>query len=240
MQPDFFICPGVRSLPSPEGTILLDLRSGKYFALNPTASLVWSRLELKARRDEIERALRETFGAGEEVGADLEALLVGLEGRGLITAEPPPGPSPPAPLPPPLSPSQGEEGRGGEGPGGRHILTAFAALVFVDLTVLLLGFPRCSRLLAWTARAGRPANPGRIERICRAVDVAARFYFKRAWCLQRSLAAVLLLRLAGQPAELVIGVRRLPFLAHAWVEVEGCVVNDDPRVKPTFPEMARC
>src|SRR5690242_11819790 len=87
MQPVFFIRPEVRSLPSVEGTILLDLRSGKYFALNSTGSLVWSRLELGAGREEIERALCETFGAGGEVGADLDLLLAGLEKRGLIGRE---------------------------------------------------------------------------------------------------------------------------------------------------------
>jgi hypothetical protein len=220
MQPAFFIRSEVRSLPSAEGTVLLDLRSGKYFALNSTGSFVWSRLEAGAGREEIEQALRETFGAAGEVEADLEALFAGLEGRGLIERE-----------------GNVETPRGASLHWG---VAAFATLLLTDLALKACGFPRCSRFLARAVRAAGPADPERVARICHCVDAASRFYFKRTWCLQRSMAATLLLRLAGQPADLVIGVRRLPFLAHAWVEVEGRVVNDDPRVKPTFPEMARC
>ena len=69
--------------------------------------------------------------------------------------------------------------------------------------------------------------------ICRAVDFASVFYFKEVLCLQRSAAATLLLRKYGIRAELVIGVQHWPFRAHAWVEVDGHVVND----KPYIPEM---
>lgn len=45
-------------------------------------------------------------------------------------------------------------------------------------------------------------------------------------CLGRSLALFAYLRAAGFAAEHVIGVRRIPFKAHAWVEHEGEVVLD--------------
>ena len=46
-------------------------------------------------------------------------------------------------------------------------------------------------------------------------------------CLLRSLSLYRFLRSAGVPAEHVIGVRRFPFSAHAWVECDGSPVCDE-------------
>jgi hypothetical protein len=62
--------------------------------------------------------------------------------------------------------------------------------------------------------------------ICRAIALAISLYWKPVRCLQRSVCLVRLLRTHGVPARLVIGYRPAPFLSHAWVEVEGRVVND--------------
>jgi hypothetical protein len=43
-------------------------------------------------------------------------------------------------------------------------------------------------------------------------------------CLLRSLSLYRYLRLANVPAEHVIGARRFPFSAHAWVECDGAAV----------------
>ena len=77
---------------------------------------------------------------------------------------------------------------------------------------------------------GAPRTPESIvERaICDAVVLACCFYWKPVLCLQRSTCAVRLLRAYGIPARLVIGYRPRPFFSHAWVEVDGRVVNDSP------------
>jgi prolyl oligopeptidase len=69
--------------------------------------------------------------------------------------------------------------------------------------------------------------------VCAAVDLACIWYWKEALCLQRSAATACLLKRYGVAAELVIGVQQTPFKAHAWVEVDGKVVND----KSYTPEM---
>ncbi|MDQ6942135.1 MAG: lasso peptide biosynthesis B2 protein [Candidatus Eremiobacteraeota bacterium] len=46
-------------------------------------------------------------------------------------------------------------------------------------------------------------------------------------CLLRSLSLYRFLRSAGVPAEHLIGVRRFPFAAHAWVECDGSPVCDE-------------
>ena len=50
----------------------------------------------------------------------------------------------------------------------------------------------------------------------------------REGCLPRSLATALLCRLHGSWPAWSVGVRRLPpFAAHAWVEAEGSMVDED-------------
>lgn len=84
------------------------------------------------------------------------------------------------------------------------------------------------------------ALPGSVERICAAVDMAGIWYWKEALCLQRSAATACLLRRLGIPAQLVIGAQQIPFKAHAWVEVEGCVVNDKPYTPEMYSVLDRC
>ncbi len=120
---------------------------------------------------------------------------------------------------------------------------AWQLLVMVDLVIKLAGFHRFYRLMASWPTAGSGPGKARAEvtrHTCTAVDRASLYYFKRAWCLQRSAAAVCFLRLRGIDAELVIGVRKIPFYAHAWAEVDGAVANDSVHVKSTYGEITRC
>ncbi len=118
---------------------------------------------------------------------------------------------------------------------------AFSALVLVDLTMRLSGFSRFHGLVRkWPTLGQAPKDPKTVDRICTAVDRAAVFYFKKAWCLQRSATAVCLLRTFGVAAELVIGVQKIPFYAHAWVEVGNEVVNDHPIVQRRYTVLERC
>lgn len=84
------------------------------------------------------------------------------------------------------------------------------------------------------------AIPVVTERICAAVDMACIWYWKEALCLQRSAATACLLRRYGVPARMVIGTQQVPFRAHAWVEVEGRVVNDKPYVREMYPVLDQC
>jgi hypothetical protein len=83
-------------------------------------------------------------------------------------------------------------------------------------------------------------SPDAVERICSAVDMACIWYWKEALCLQRSAATACLLKQNGVPAQLVIGVQQIPFKAHAWVEVEGRVVNDRPYMPEMYAVLDRC
>jgi hypothetical protein len=84
------------------------------------------------------------------------------------------------------------------------------------------------------------AAAGALECICDAVDSACLWYWKQVLCLQRSVATVILLRKHGIPAELVIGAQHMPFKAHAWVEVDGRVVNDRAYMSEMYSVLDRC
>jgi hypothetical protein len=77
------------------------------------------------------------------------------------------------------------------------------------------------------------------EAICHAVNLACAFYAKPVLCLQRSTAVALLLRRYGWKSEMVIGAQLLPFRSHAWVEVDGRVVNDKPYVNEIYRVLDR-
>ena len=88
--------------------------------------------------------------------------------------------------------------------------------------------------------AGKAPSCEAAERICAAVDFACIWYWKEALCLQRSAAAASLLKQHGIAAELVIGAQQMPFKAHAWVEVDGQVVNDKPYMAEMYQVLDRC
>jgi len=88
---------------------------------------------------------------------------------------------------------------------------------------------------------GMPTTaPHAAERICQAVDMACIWYWKEALCLQRSAATACLLKKYGVSAQMVIGAQQMPFKAHAWVEVDGRVVNDKPYTPEMYAVLDRC
>jgi hypothetical protein len=59
-------------------------------------------------------------------------------------------------------------------------------------------------------------------------------------CLKRSAAMTWLLRSRGYPADMVIGASVTPFLAHAWVELDGRVVGaDESMIRGTYEVLDR-
>ena len=119
------------------------------------------------------------------------------------------------------------------------IIESWLLLFYFDCLMRFRGFDRIysavreQRILA-SMKQDESAS------LCRAVDFACVFYFKRVLCLQRSAATAVLLRRRGWPAQMVIGAQLLPFQSHAWVEIGGCVVNDKPYIEEIFQVLDRC
>jgi Transglutaminase-like superfamily len=119
-------------------------------------------------------------------------------------------------------------------------LRAYAKLILFDLYLARGNFEALYGKVRRSPVRKTTLSPKAIERICYSVDLATIWYWKQAQCLQRSAATTCLLRQYGVPAELVIGAQQLPFKAHAWVEVEGQVVNDKPYMREMYAVLDRC
>ena len=99
----------------------------------------------------------------------------------------------------------------------------------------MLGFRRWKSVFAWfsarrvqRAQAPNSAPLGAAGAIARLEDLAARHLFFRTNCLERSLVLCWLLERRGIGSQLRLGARKEGgrFEAHAWVEVDGSVLND--------------
>jgi len=122
----------------------------------------------------------------------------------------------------------------------RLIVRAFWALAAVDLGLRVQGFRRVlERIQRQTTAPLDSVGAEHFRRVgeyVRWLEVASRYHPVRAQCLHRSLALHWWLRQDGLPSELRIGVRkdRGELKAHAWVELGGHVVNDQPAAVGPF------
>ena len=231
--------PHVRARLGDQGATLIDLHRDRYISLNVLGALIWRWVAEGLDRESVLSRLGAAFPERQAtLGADLDRFLHAMIGQGLLVRPPTedggssdrgdvarvpdPGRARAARRPPSL---------------GRCWLT----LVWMD--VLLRG---CG-LRTFCAHAGRctiaprPAlSQAEIAATCARVDRAARAYFRHAWCLQRSAAVVWLLRKRGVDCDLVLGVRSVPFAAHAWCEAAGEVINDVPSVRDRYEVIERC
>jgi len=117
------------------------------------------------------------------------------------------------------------------------VVRAWLALAAFDVAQPA-GFSRVSGWLRRQRIASRRSS-ATTDQVIWSVEEACVWYVKRAMCLQRSVVATWLLRRHGIPAQTVIGYRPLPFESHAWVEVDGQVVNDRPQYQRAFRVLDR-
>jgi hypothetical protein len=120
------------------------------------------------------------------------------------------------------------------------VVRAYLKLIYFDLFLARDNFFALYEYVRRYPLGTAVATPETSGRICSAVDRACIWYWKEVLCLQRSAVAVCLLRSSGIPAELLIGAQQLPFKAHAWVEVDGHVVNDKPYMREMYGVLDHC
>ena len=83
-------------------------------------------------------------------------------------------------------------------------------------------------MLGWLRRGASPATFADAKAARDTVVAVSLTCAAREGCVPRSLATVLLCRLRGKWPTWCVGARRLPpFAAHAWVEADGVMVDED-------------
>jgi hypothetical protein len=123
----------------------------------------------------------------------------------------------------------------------RLLLRSWLFLLYFDIVLRLRGFRQVHDVVRRQSICPITTAPhASSTEVCFAVDLACVFYFKRVFCLQRAAATTVLLRRHGWDAEMVIGAQVLPFKSHAWVEINGVVVNDKPYMLDIYQVLERC
>lgn len=111
---------------------------------------------------------------------------------------------------------------------------ALCALLIYDILNMSCRFETIYSIIRNWEIADRREDQSTIQRVCTAVNYACAWYPKQALCLQRSFVTTYLLRQNGVQAQFVTGAQKLPFKAHAWVEVAGQAVNERSDVQATY------
>ena len=119
-------------------------------------------------------------------------------------------------------------------------LRALCALFAYDVLSAFCRFETIySMVKHWTVSSDRH-NQNTVNRVCSAVNHACIWYPKQVLCLQCSFVTTYLLRKQGVAALMVLGAQKLPFKAHAWVEVDGQAINERSNVQATYAVWDRC
>lgn len=229
-------CGQLQLLTSCDGCVLLDIERDQILKLNSVAAEMWKLLSSGQTESQIASNLSLRYQVSEErVAKDVNALVRRIEGIGaakdsIFTELPDQGSQGG------LQPSFPWYGRVSNDramePNVCLVLSALFGLLVFDAVLSLFSLNSlCSRVKGWPVKRRKIANPNIIGQVCGAVDRACVWYPRRTLCLQRSAVTTCLLRNNGVSAQMMIGVRPMPFLAHAWVEADGSVINDWPRVK---------
>lgn len=120
------------------------------------------------------------------------------------------------------------------------VLRAYWKLIYFDVCLARRDFAAFYEKVRNCPISETDHFPDATRTICEAVDVASIWYWKRVLCLQRASATACLLRKYGVAAKMILGARQMPFKAHAWVEVDGRVVNDKPYVHEMYAALDQC
>jgi len=225
-------------LKSDDGGVLLDIQHDRLLKLNSVAVEMWTLLSSGHAEFEIVSGLAEKYRVSEDrVASDLSDLMRRIGELGITDV--------PVCLPTEISsnalptnqsfPWYGAVPDSFPKPAKLKVFAAFLGLAAFDLVLALFSLRAlCWCVRSWPKRHCKNPDSDLIGPLCNAVHRACVWYPTKTLCLQRSAVTTCLLRSCGMPALMKIGVRPMPFLAHAWVEVDGYVVNDWPRVKQFY------
>jgi hypothetical protein len=119
-------------------------------------------------------------------------------------------------------------------------LQALFGLLVYDVLNCLCPFKTIHSIVKSWEVTTRAHDERSVEKIVRAVNYACAWYPKRSMCLQRSFVTTYLLRRYGITAQMVLGAQKLPFKAHAWVEVGGRAINERGDVQGLYAVWERC
>lgn len=228
-----------------DGAVVLDLKHDQLLKLNVVAAEMWAFLSRGMSESQVVEEIAHRYGVDRwRVREDLRALLrrgeeLGLSPKSALIAKS----TKHEPLPeenPSCGAREQDHAAMNAIPRTADVVMAILGFALFDIILSCCSLETlCSIVRSWLVRPVVSASePSVVGQISAAVERASVWYPKRVLCLQRSAVTTCLLRGRGIGANMVVGVRPMPFLAHAWVEVDGRVVNDFPRVKTFYQSLS--
>jgi len=245
MAESFHIALNIRSMLNADGGVLLNINTGRCYSLNAFGARIWTLISSGYTRGKLLEELKAQCSISpDQLEQDVDKFVTGLESAGMLIANfhLPRATGPEVDV---LTKSRLPIRNGKP----ITVLTlpvlgawcAFMLLMALDLILKLRGFSAFYKVVQnWPVRGIIADDSDLIGSICAKSDQAAAYYFRRALCLQRAALTTCLLRSVGVPAQFVMGCRKYPFYGHAWVEVNGKVINDPQNVQKFFTQMDRC
>jgi hypothetical protein len=116
----------------------------------------------------------------------------------------------------------------------------FLAFAGYDVLMKTIGMGRLTKIIKrWPTKKSHAMNQTKLKKTCAGIERARIWYPKKVMCMQHSAVICFLLRCQGLLAHVAIGGRQMPFKSHAWVEVSGCVLNDNQKVQHTYKVFTR-
>ncbi|HKY41508.1 MAG TPA: lasso peptide biosynthesis B2 protein [Pyrinomonadaceae bacterium] len=242
----FTLSPNICSTSDEDGSTILDIQHDKIYSVVGVSSLIWQKLAdsgsglaMHSIIDDLSNRFQDV--SRRTIEADVSKLLESFRSKGMIVAE---GKANRlrSSFSQPITRTINALGRVFTSLLFRmrlYTFTAFLGIASVNLVLRLLRFQTlCEAVKQWPIN-DRAVIPDAREQVCEAVKKAASWYPRQSMCLQRSAVTTCLLRQSGVAADLVIGCRKIPFGAHAWVEVCGEVANDKRQVQTFYKVLTR-
>jgi hypothetical protein len=220
------------------GSVVLNLRTGRWYAMNAMAHQLWRELRATGDIDEAARVVASRYPAAlaDRIRVDAEELVAMLADRRLVVlgevAEfvmSEVSGRPQAAMTPVIA---GEI-------AVRDRFRRRARLAFpIGLVLLRLPF----RWTVWTVSVVRrscrvDASVLETAEMLAAIEALTRRYPGRVACLESSIVGVLVAALCRRRLDWVMGVADDPYRFHAWVEASGVAVL--PSAEPDFGEFRR-
>lgn len=200
--------------------ILLSLKSGRYITLDEIGRLIWLAVGSGATVTEINAKLGAQIDHFDRyAAADTEVFLAKLVSEGLLDV------GAPTPVPTPH-------------PAISIAMVPSIRLPSVPLAVVGLAFISLSLKVGGLQHLWRRVSKGTVQfvvardadvfgQLSRIVNRASGLCPLRAECLEQSLFIAWWMRRQGVSADLKLGVTQYPLMAHAWVESNNVIVNDN-------------
>ena len=235
----------VRLAETQDGAALLDVRQGLCFGMTPVGTKIWHLLKQRCSVDQIVDCLCTDYKSipRERIADDVTEFVRALKDKRLLGMDH-------------RAPTSGlftwllafvERHRlVGKSPPVRTktprflFLRALLGLAAFDLFRFGTNFCCAYEFVRGWKVPGSQSSGDVVNEVCQAMNYACVWYPKRILCLQRSAVLTVLLRSYGVPARMVLGAQKLPFKAHAWVEVDGRVINESPDVQTIYMLWDQC